>query len=369
MDAMSSQDAALSLMQLRCFLAVVDGGSFTQAGRQPGLSVSGVSKTIAWLEASHGVRLVHRSTHALSPTEAGERLVAPARAALAGADEAELLLGSLARSPSLGRVRVSAPVAFARTCLIPLMPVLHNWYPNILLDLSASDLLVDLAEGGIDVALRSGSLEGLPGHVSVTWFRVPWVATVAPCYLARKGVPTSPAALGAHDLIGFRNARTRLVQPWRLRGYNPSSRPPTYRVVLDDAEAAWRAVMAGVGIASCLRWLVAGALAAGAVTEILRDLRGEAGIRSILRRDRKLLPERVRKTVDFLMTHADQFGSVDSNLCRLWSARPDSTPTGGLAKYPSSRRAALIAARPSPASFGLRICADVGQFGGSRLHP
>ena len=309
MDVMSNPATPLSLMQLRCFLAVVDTGSFTQAGRQIGLTTSGVSKTLARLEAAHGVQLLYRSTHALSPTEAGEQLIAPARAVLSGAGEAEALLETLAGGPSVGRVRISASVALTRVCLVPLIPALTERHPEVLLDLHASDVLVDLAEAGIDLALRSGSVEGLPGHISLPWFRFPWVCTASPAYLARKGVPERPADLAAHDLIGFRNARTGLVQPWRLRGHNASSRPLPFRVTLDDAESAWRTAMAGIGIAWCPRWLPAEALAAGTVVEVLGDWRGEDGVMSILRRDRKLLAGRVRATIDFLLGYAAVFGT------------------------------------------------------------
>ncbi|WP_294642534.1 LysR family transcriptional regulator [uncultured Aureimonas sp.] len=70
-----------SLLQLRCFLAIVEAGSFAEAGRRLGLSASVVSKTMARLEAAHGVKLLHRSTHAVSPTDEGLALIEPARTA------------------------------------------------------------------------------------------------------------------------------------------------------------------------------------------------------------------------------------------------------------------------------------------------
>lgn len=305
---MSPDLSGLSLIQLRCFLAVIDAGSFAEAGRRLGMTTSGISKTVSRLEAGHGLRLLHRSTHALSPTEAGERLIGVARAALRSVEDAEALLGELAGSAAAGRVRISAPTAFVRTCLVPILPGFLASHPDILLDLRASDTTVDLADAGIDLAIRSGSLDGLPGHIRLPWFVFPWVACATPGYLAQRGVPATPADLGTHDLIGFRNTRTGLVEPWRLRDCNLIASPPSWRLVLDDAEAAWCAVLAGVGIAWAPRWLAANSLCSGAVVEALRPWRGANTPMSILRRDRSLVPDRVQAVIGFLQSHTATFG-------------------------------------------------------------
>ncbi len=302
---MSQVLSGLSLVQLRCFLAVIEAGSFAEAGRALGMTTSGVSKTISRLEEAHGLRLLYRSTHALSPTEAGEQLLEPVRAALQGVAMAEARLADLASSPAAGRVRISAPTAFVRTCLVPLLPGLLALRPDIHLDVRATDQTVDLAEGSIDLALRSGPLEGLPGHVRQTWFSFPWVACAAPDYLAGRGAPSSPADLAGHDLIGFRNTSTGLVEGWQLRGRRlPTQR---WRLVLDDAEAAWRAALAGLGIAWAPRWLAAGALSSGDAIEVLQRWRGPKSTMSILRRDRKLMLNRVQAVADFLKARANAF--------------------------------------------------------------
>ena len=296
---MSTDLSSLSLPQLRCFVTVIETQSFAEAGRRLGMTTSGVSKTITRLETAHGLRLLHRSTHALSPTEAGARLIAPARAALRGIAEIEEMLGD-ASAAAAGPVRISAPTAFVRTCLVPLLPVFLDRHPDIVLDLRANDATVDLAEAGLDLAIRSGPLDGLPGHVRLPWFDFPWVACAAPPYLARSGMPLVPSDLIRHDLIGFRNTRTGLVEPWKLRSAGGSAPQLSWRIVLDDAEAAWRAALMGVGVAWAPRWLAADALASGAAVEVLRDWRGDGTPMSILRRDRTFLPTRVRVVIDFL---------------------------------------------------------------------
>lgn len=100
-----------------------------------------------------------------------------ARAVLRSVAGAKALLGELAGRAAVGRVRISAPTAFVRTCLVPILPGLLASHPDILLDLRASDTMVDLADAGIDLAICSGSLDSLPGHIRLPWFVFPgWPA-------------------------------------------------------------------------------------------------------------------------------------------------------------------------------------------------
>lgn len=304
---MTRASADLSLAQLRCFVAVVSAGSFAEAGRRLGMATSAVSRTIARLEAARGVKLLHRSTHALSLTKDGELLIDVAREAMAGVDRVEAALGDMAAGGAAGRVRIAAPVAFARHCLVPLLPDFVRAHPDIRLDLRASSAMADLADAGIDLALRSGSLAGMPGHVQQPWLSFPWVACATPGYLAGRGRPARPDELHGHDLIGFRNPRTGRVAAWRFRAdeADGSARPlPEPRIVFDDGGAAWGAALAGLGVAWAPYWLAADALRSGEAVEVLGEWRGEETQLSIVRRDRRLLPKRVEAVIQFLKRHA-----------------------------------------------------------------
>ncbi len=308
-DIMSTPYDVMSLAQLRCFIAVIDAGSFASAARQLALTTSGVSKTISRLEAAYGLRLLHRSTHSISPTEAGERLIGPARAVLAGAGEIEAILTHAGTSAGTGSVRIGASPAFIRRCIVPLLPAFTERHPDIVLDLRASDAFVDLAEVGLDLAIRAGQLDGLPGHVRLPWFEFDWAVCGSPGYLERRGMPVKPSELAKHDLIAFRNSRTGLIVPWRLRADSfPGS--PFWRFVTDDAESVLLAAMNGTGIMWGPRWLVADALASGDVIEVLRDWRGDTMSVSILRRGQTLLPTRVRTVMEFLHAQAASLGAA-----------------------------------------------------------
>jgi DNA-binding transcriptional LysR family regulator len=313
---MSTPVSALSLQQLLCFVAVVDTGSFAEAGRQLGLSTSGVSKALTRFEAVHGLKLFHRSTHALSLTEEGENLLGLAREAVGSMGRLEESLHVSAARSGAGRVRISAPTAFVRSCLVPLVPRLLAEQPGIFLDLRASDRMIDLAEEGVDLVLRTGAIDGVHGHAQQVLFRFSWVTCASPDYLLRRGTPSTPADLAGHDLVGFRNQRTGTVDPWRFRenevgqSATPGGRwMPDVRIALDDADAAFAAVIAGVGIAWAPEWLARPYLRSRAVVEVLGDWRHAGVPMSILRRDRRHTPERIERVIAFLRVSAAEMSS------------------------------------------------------------
>lgn len=307
---MSTQIDTLSLVQLRCFISVIDAGSFAGAARRLAMTTSGVSKTISRLEAAYGTRLLHRSTHSVSPTEVGEQVMKAARAVLDGILEIDSLLTYASARGITGSVRISASPAFARRCIVPLLPALNEQHPDIIVDLRASDATLDLAAVGLDLAIRSGHLDGLPGHVRLPWFEFEWVACASPGYLRRHGMPSTPPELAKHNLIGFRNTRTGLVEHWRLRADAfPSS--PTWHFVSDDAESALLAAINDLGIMWGPWWLVANSLRSSLITEVLPDWRGDKMPMSILRRGQNLLPARVRAVIEFLHRQGTSFGSVE----------------------------------------------------------
>ncbi len=300
-----------------CFVRVVDGGSFAEAGRRLGMTTSGVSKAISRLEAEHGVRLLHRSTHALSLTDEGEQVLDDARDVLRGCERLGLALSQAADSGRAGRVRISAPPGFTRACLLPVLPMLLDTHPEIRVEIQASYDLVDLANEGVDLALRTGQLAGTPGYISQVLLSSPWCAYATPGYLARRGAPSSPESLAAHDLVGFRNAATGRLGAWRFQ--SPAAgggvrHDPDARIVFDDGSAAYDMACSGYGIVWAPEWLAIGDVRRGRVVEVLREWRSSEMPMSIVRRDRRHTPQRIRAVIDFLCEAA-----------KLWQAR-EATP-------------------------------------------
>ena len=289
-----------------CFVRVVDAGSFAEAGRRLGMTISGVSKAVSRLEAEHGVRLLHRSTHALSLTDEGEQVLDDAREVLRGCERLGLALSQAADGGRGGRVRISAPPGFTRACLLPVLPRLLDAHPEIRVEIQASYDLVDLADEGVDLALRTGPLAGMPGLVGRVLLSSPWCAYAAPGYLARRGTPSSPDDLAGHDLIGFRNSATGRIGAWRF--HNPIARGKSgavlhdadARIVFDDGSLAYGMACQGHGIVWAPQWLALSDERQGRVVEVLKEWRsGEMPV-SIVTRERRQTPQRVRVVIDFL---------------------------------------------------------------------
>jgi DNA-binding transcriptional LysR family regulator len=301
----------LTMIQLGCFVAVAETGSFAEAGRRLGMSTSGVSKTIARLELARAVRLFNRSTHAVSLTPEGERLLPLTREAVRGVEEVDAALSIAASSGAVGRVRLSAPTAFLNACVAPLLPRFREALPHVSLDLRGSDVMVDLAQEAFDLVLRTGLIKGIPGHRQQALFSFPWVTCASPDYLARRGKPLVPADLASHDLVGFRNQRTGVVDPWRYGQRRRSEIktirfPPTAAIVMDDANAIVAAAVSGTGIAWAPRWLVSAALRAGALIPLLSDWTGEEMKMFVVRRVGPA-PKRTEQVISFLRKHRLSF--------------------------------------------------------------
>src|SRR5271169_874835 len=145
------------LSAMEAFVRVVDAGSFSGAARQLRVGQPAVSKTIAQLEDWLGVRLLLRSTHGLTPTEAGRNFYDRARRSLEEAEEAELAARGAAAALS-GRLRICAAVTFARLHVIPRLPDFLAQHPRLDVEVVLDDRNVDLVEAGIDIALRMGNL-------------------------------------------------------------------------------------------------------------------------------------------------------------------------------------------------------------------
>lgn len=295
----------VSVPQMRCFIAVVDAGSVAAAGRKLGMSAASVSKALTRLEEGAGVRLLHRSTHALSLTEAGEALLEPAREALRAAEAFEHAIANASGGGDSGVVRLTASAGLARHVLVPLLARFARAEPDIRIDVRVTNEIVDLAEGGIDLAIRSGSLAGLPGHVQQPWFECPWVICAAPAYLARRRAPKKIADLDDHDLIAFRNPRSGRIQPWPHRSGSASGTyDPRARLTFDDGDAVLGAMLEGSGIVCVPLYMVATALRSGAAREILAKHRDADSTMTMLRRDRRLTPKRLSKVMAFLAKNA-----------------------------------------------------------------
>ncbi|MEM5329930.1 LysR substrate-binding domain-containing protein [Paraburkholderia sp. JHI2823] len=187
--------------ELLVFVTVIDAGSITAAAEKLEQTVSGVSRALTRLEKQLGVALILRTTRRLQLTEEGELFLERARAILAAMADAEEAVTRHRERPS-GRLRVDAATPFMLHCIVPHVAAFAQRYPEIQLELTNNERIVDLLEQRVDIAIRIGTLQDSTLHArALGTSRLRIVAS--PGYLAAHGAPRSVAALGGHRLIGF----------------------------------------------------------------------------------------------------------------------------------------------------------------------
>jgi DNA-binding transcriptional LysR family regulator len=191
------------LTDLNAFLSVAEEGSFTRAAAKLGTSQSALSHTISRLEARLGVRLLSRTTRSLSPTEAGERLIATLRPAL---DDIETGLASLSelRDKPSGTIRITTSEHAANMVLWPALEKLLPDYPDIKVEVSVDSGLTDIVTERFDAGIRLGESIAKDMIAVRIGPELRMAAVAAPSYLAARGVPATPHELAAHDCINLR---------------------------------------------------------------------------------------------------------------------------------------------------------------------
>jgi DNA-binding transcriptional LysR family regulator len=257
------------LAAMETFVRVIEAGSFSGAAKQLRVGQPAVSKSIAQLEDRLGVRLLLRSTHGLTATEAGRNFYERAKRAIEEAEEAELAARSAGATLS-GRLRVCAPVTFARLQVVSRLATFLAEHPAIDVDMVLDDRNIDLIEAGIDVALRLGRQP----DSTLTARKIAECRAVvvgAPAYLDSLGTPRTPSDLQAHQAIIYDQRQGGQVWTFR-KGTDEISVTVTGRFRVSAAEGVREAVLAGLGISiGGSEWLFAPELESGALRAILTE--------------------------------------------------------------------------------------------------
>lgn len=250
---------------LRVFVRVMDRGNFSQAAKDLGLTPSAVSKLVSRLEDRLGVRLLERSTRRLALTPEGETFLVRARRIVADIEEAEAEVARVRGAPR-GKLRINSGTAFGLHQLTLALPDFLARYPEIDIELSITDRLVDLIEEQTDIAVRSGHIPEGP-FVQRKLADLQRVICAAPSYLKQRGTPQTAADLKAHDCIVV--AGPGLSRwPFKTRaGIDVIDVRP--RVVTDNAEAALRMAIEGGGIVRLSDVIVGDPLQKGELVPLL----------------------------------------------------------------------------------------------------
>lgn len=258
---------------LAVFAAIVEARGFTRAGARLGVSASALSHRMRLMEARMGVRLLNRTTRSTAPTEAGERLLASLRPAMAEVDAALIAL-DVDRARPAGRVRVTAHRSAAFGLVLPRLARFADDYPEISVELTVDDGLTDIVAAGYDAGIRRlPSLE--QDMVSVRLDDGARLSIVAaPAYLAAFGVPENPSDLSRHRCLSYRLPTAGSLYRWTFeRDGQTTTMDVPGGFVTNDIDVLCEGAVAGVGLACVLETQAAPYVKSGALVSVLEAWR------------------------------------------------------------------------------------------------
>lgn len=281
------------LDNMALFVDVVKANSFRRAAALLGMPNSTISRRVAQLEKTIGLRLLHRTTRRLELTEAGQLYYERSRRIVEEARQAHEALGDLATRPS-GVLRISMPVDFATTYLAPLMPDFMALYPGIAFDLDLTPRNVDLVAEPFDLAIRIG-MPATPNLVTRVIARVTPRLYASPAYLEKHGTPAHPAALAEHHCLAV-TPQNR----WTLhKGGETVEHLVTGRCRANSVAMMRTLATLDAGIVYLPERIVAGDLATGRLQPVLPDWHGAQGLVFAVTETR-LLPAKTQRFIEFL---------------------------------------------------------------------
>ena len=284
----------MNIDHLRLFVRIASLHNISQAGHELNLSPAVASAYINKLEKSLGTRLVHRTTRRVSLTEDGEAFLPHAEDVLSSVEAAQASVGLGNTSPS-GTLRITAPASFGRMHVMPKMKSFMETYPDLHIDCRFSDSIVDLVEGGFDIAIRNAELKSsslvarklAPDHR---------ILCAAPSYIAEYGEPRTPDDLKQHRCLILSG-----LDHWPFttpEGVTWIKAKGLFRA--DNGEAVREACVQGLGVTINSTWSVYEYLQRGELIHILKDypFASDTAIWAVYPSIRQLAPK-VRAFIDF----------------------------------------------------------------------
>jgi len=286
------------LRAFEVFVTVVARGSFTRAAAALDTSPANVTRYVNELESHLGTRLLNRSSRTLSLTEGGEALYERGKSILQEVAEAEALASSNSVQPR-GRLRLNAPVSFGILHLAPLWPRFLRAYPEVQLDVSLIDRVVDIVEEGYDLAIRI-SRAGSASHAARKLASSRNLVCASPEYLRRHGVPQRPADLRSH--VGVDYTYSAMGDEWQFIDADgkPESVKLNCALHTNNGDTVRAAGLAGQAVIWSPTFLIGDDLRAGRLVELLPGWRMSDIDVLALYPSRRHLSAKVRVMVDFL---------------------------------------------------------------------
>ena len=284
------------LEAMSVLLAAVDAGSLSGASRKLGMPLASVSRKVSELETHLRTQLLHRTSRRLTLTEAGRAYVAACKDILAGIEEAERAAMGEYSAPR-GDLTLSAPIAFGRLHVLPVVGAFLALHPDINVRMVLTDRIVNIVEEHFDLAIRIGELPDsslVARRVGATH----QVLCASPRYLAQHGTPEHPGDLARHSCITFEGLAS--AQAWTFElGNKRETVIIRSRLTVNTAEAAIDAAIASVGVTRVFSYQAAHAIHEGSLSVVLRAFEPAPSPISLVHGEQPRLPQKLRAFLDF----------------------------------------------------------------------
>lgn len=285
----------MNIEHLRLFVRVANTHNISLAGRELNVSPAVASAHINKLEESLGIRLIHRTTRKVSLTDEGKLFLPHAEEVLSSIETAQAAVGVGSQTPQ-GTLRVTAPASFGRLHLVPAIADFLASHPQLNIDFRFSDSILDLIEGGFDVAIRDAVLKDSNLHARKL-ADDKRIIVASPAYIKKYGEPKTPQDIIEHTAVNLMGLET-----WEFNTpQGEVSIKPKTRIRMDNGEAVRDAAIGGNGLTLTATWCSYPYLKSGQLVQVLKDypLAADCALWAVYPSNRLLAPK-VRAFIDFL---------------------------------------------------------------------
>lgn len=298
----------MNIEHLKLFVRIASTANISLAGRELNISPAVASAHIGKLEETLGVRLIHRTTRKVSLTDEGKLFLPHAHEVLDSIETAQAAVGAGSQTPQ-GTLRVTAPASFGRMHLVPAINEFISQYPKLNIDFRFSDSILDVVEGGFDVAIRDAELKDSNLHAKKL-ANDKRIIVASKDYVEKYGAPISPQELKNHKIVNLTG-----LEVWDFKAAQGITSIKTHsRLKMDNGEAVRDACIQGCGLSLTATWCSYPYLESGELVQVLKDypLATDCALWAVYPTNRLLAPK-VRAFIDFL---AERFSGIP-----YWDAR------------------------------------------------
>jgi len=296
------------LDSMKVYVLTVEKGSLSAAADACGMSATMAGNHVRALEERLGMQLMHRTTRRQHVTAFGEDYYARCKEILRLVAETDAQAHAMRLAPA-GTLRVSAPVTFGVEALAPALPDYLARYPEVDVELDIADRIVDLMDGGCEAAIRIGQLAPDSGLVARPLAPYRLMLCASPDYLARRGMPQTPADLAHHDCLSFGAAN---INQWRFQRDDDVCQVPVQgRVKINNGQALRTAALQGLGVVLQPTILLEADVRAGRLVQLFPDFELPGRPVHIVYLPHRYRSPKLRSFIDFVI---ERFGDAASTI-------------------------------------------------------